>query len=51
MDAEQEPIEEEIIYHLLGSFQNEDPCNYKFSKEEALDYLKQAFAALKSQQH
>lgn len=45
MITETDNIESEIICHILGSFQNEDPCNYLFSKREVMDYLEKAFAA------
>ena len=37
-------LEDEILLHISGSFQNEDPGNYTFSKKEVLDYLQKCFS-------
>lgn len=45
MITKQDNLRAEIICHISGSFQNEDPSNCLFSKQEVYDYLQQCFDA------
>lgn len=47
MIMDQNNIESEITCHILGSFQNEDLCNYRLSKKEVMEYLEKCFGAKK----